>query len=118
MVRLVASALFGKFVVLLDERDPELSAALRADLRYLTLHGRDAGLPTVRHRIQTSEHYPAMSEVRTRTGTTGPVLRTLVVFDSDNVAVCGDKSRAGNAWYERAVPAADEMYAKWKEQQQ
>ena len=33
-------------------------------LAYLEQHGRAAALPDVRHRIQTSRHFPDMSEVR------------------------------------------------------
>jgi hypothetical protein len=33
-------------------------------LSYLEEHGRGAALPDVRHRIQTSRHFPDMSEVR------------------------------------------------------
>lgn len=91
-----------------------------AGLDYLTEFGRAAQLDDVRHRIQTSRHYPHMSEVRVlhRATPHDLVLRVLTVFaDNDqNVVVCigGDKAawqRAnGTDWYEHAIPIADQIF--------
>lgn len=42
-----------------------VAAEIAACIDYLCDHGRGAVLPDVRHRIQTSRHYPDMSEIRT-----------------------------------------------------
>lgn len=42
-----------------------VAAEIADCIDYLCEHGRGAVLPDVRHRIQTSRHFPDMSEVRT-----------------------------------------------------
>ncbi|MHB8263658.1 MAG: hypothetical protein ACYDGY_07910 [Acidimicrobiales bacterium] len=97
---------------------PSIVAAEVVDgLEYLSEHGRGAVLPLVRHRMQTSRHFPDMSEVRVDhlAGKRRFAVRVLVCFvDNDQVlVVCvgGDKHRyeeaAGSGWYDDYVPVAD-----------
>lgn len=92
-----------------------------ADLDYLTEFGRAAVLPTVRHRIQTSDHFPDMSETRTSVEERDRswVVRCLVVIaDGDRVLACcigGDKAawgreHPGGDWYDAYVPVADRIF--------
>lgn len=66
-------------------------------LEYLRQHGRAAVLPDVRHRIQISQHFPDMSEMRADQLVVGRhyVLRVLVCFVDDArtllVCVAGNK---------------------------
>jgi hypothetical protein len=81
-------------------------------LAYLEEHGRAAALPDVRHRIQTSRHFPDMSEVRIDVDD-GHVYRVLVGFGPDGRAallVAGNKAGVGNAWYEANVAVADQRF--------
>jgi hypothetical protein len=66
----------------LDSLPEPAAVQVRAGLDYLTEFGRAAQLDDVRHRIQTSRHYPDMSEVRVlyRTTPHDLVLRVLTVF--------------------------------------
>lgn len=119
MTRLTFAPPFLETLARLRENDEPLAKMLIGDIGYLAEHGRGAAEPYVKHRIQASVHYPDMSEVRTRDDerADSPVLRTLVIFTEDQrifVAVCGDKGRAGNEWYERAIPLADQLYTRWR----
>jgi hypothetical protein len=88
-------------------------------VEYLREHGRGAVLPDVRHRIQTSRHFPDMSEVRADQLVEDRrfVMRVLVCFvDEDRtllVCVGGNKDRyqerVGRDWYDDYVPAADQV---------
>lgn len=88
-------------------------------VRYLLEHGRQADLPDVRHHIQTSRHYPDMSEVRVDMVVDGKphVLRTLTCFLHKDtvllVCIAGNKDgylkRTGRDWYDDYVPVADEV---------
>ena len=96
--------------------------AVVADLDYLAEFGRGAALDAVRHRIQTSAHFPDMSETRTQVIVDGQtwVVRCLAVFANDDkcVVICvgGDKARwaldhpGGRDWYEAWVPVADQVF--------
>lgn len=80
-------------------------------LAYLEEHGRAAALPDVRHRVQTSRHFPGMSEVRIDVD--GHVYRVLVGFGPDErpaLLLAGDKAGIANAWYEANVPLADQRF--------
>jgi hypothetical protein len=76
-------------------------------------------LPDVRHRIQTSRHFPDMSEVRTDQTIAGRryLIRVLTCFaDADTtVVIClggnkdGYEARTGRDWYDDAVPVADRI---------
>jgi hypothetical protein len=103
----------------LESFDEALARSAAADLAYLAEHGRGAALPTVRHRIQTSRHFPNMAEVRVLgAAPDGPVIRVLVVFHRDDTVVVligGDKGRLGNAWYDKAVPMADDLFDRYLE---
>lgn len=93
-------------------------------LEYLREHGRGAVLPDVRHRIQTSRHFPDMSEVRADqlVDTRHYVMRVLVCFVDDDrtllVCVAGNKDRyqerVGHDWYDDYVPAADQVVDNYK----
>lgn len=81
-------------------------------LAYLERHGRAAALPDVRHRIQTSRHFPHMSEVRVDVDR-DHVYRVLIGFGPDDVPgllLAGNKAGIGNRWYEANVPVADERF--------
>ena len=80
-------------------------------LAYLEEHGRAAALPDVRHRIQTSAHYPDMSEVRVDLDD-DRVYRLLGFGPDDRPALllAGNKAGVGNAWYEANVPVADARF--------
>jgi hypothetical protein len=78
----------------------------RVDL--LAERGPDLGRPVV-DRIQTSRHHN-MKELR---AAQGGALRVLFMFDPRRQVILligGDKSGEWNAWYERAVPVADDLY--------
>ena len=94
-----------------------VAAEIASGIDYLCEHGRGAALPDVRHRIQTSRHFPDMSEVRTDHSIAGRryLMRVLTCFaDGDTtVVVClgGNKDRyegrSGRDWYADYVPVAD-----------
>ncbi|MBL8776865.1 MAG: type II toxin-antitoxin system RelE/ParE family toxin [Acidimicrobiales bacterium] len=78
----------------------------RVDL--LAERGPDLGRPVV-DRIQSSRHHN-MKELR---AAQGGALRVLFMFDPRRQAILllgGDKSGEWTAWYEWAVPAADDLY--------
>lgn len=78
----------------------------RVDL--LAERGPDLGRPVV-DRIQTSRHHN-MKELR---AAKGGVLRVLFMFDPRRQVILligGDKSGEWSAWYEWAVPLADDLY--------
>ena len=93
-------------------------------IEYLREHGRGAVLPDVRHRIQTSRHFPDMSEVRADQLVGGRrfVMRVLVCFvDEDQtllVCIGGNKDRyqerVGRDWYDDYVPAADQVVDSYR----
>jgi hypothetical protein len=98
------------------ERMNNLDDTTRAEvdeaLAYLEEHGRAAALPDVRHRIQTSRHFPDMSEIRVDIDQSH-VYRLLVGFGPDErpeLLLAGNKAGVGNAWYEANVPIADERF--------
>lgn len=86
-----------------DQRE---SVTDRVDL--LAGTGPDLGRPVV-DRVHTSRHQN-MKELR---AAKGAVLRVLFMFDHRRQVILllgGDKSGAWNAWYEWAVPVADDLY--------
>ena len=93
-------------------------------IEYLREHGRGAVLPDVRHRVQTSRHFPDMSEVRADRLVDGRrfVMRVLVCFvDEDRtllICIGGNKDRyperMGRDWYDDYVPAADRVVDSYK----
>ena len=94
-----------------------VAAEIADGIDYLCEHGRGLVLPDVRHRIQTSRHFPDMSEVRTDQTVDGRrfLMRVLTCFaDADTtVVVClgGNEdryeNRTGRDWYKDYVPVAD-----------
>ena len=104
---------------------PGVVAAKVVDgIEYLREHSRGAVLPDVRHRIQTSRHFPDMSEVRADqlVGARRFVMRVLVCFvDEDRtllVCIGGNKDRyqerVGRDWYDDYVPAADRVVDNYR----
>lgn len=86
--------------------DQQESLTDRVDL--LAERGPDLGRPVV-DRIQSSRHHN-MKELRTAQG---GALRVLFMFDPRRQVILllgGDKSGEWNAWYEWAVPLADDLY--------
>lgn len=74
----------------------------------LAERGPDLGRPLV-DRIHASRHHN-MKELRAAQGGS---LRVLFMFDPRRQVILllgGDKSGEWNAWYERAVPLADDLY--------
>lgn len=92
-VRLIPSPRFREWRLSLS---PDSRAELDDALGYLRQFGRDAALPYVRHRIQTSRHFPDMSEVRVLVD--GRQLRALVSFEPGDLVLLlmgGDKTEWG-----------------------
>ena len=86
--------------------DQQDSVSDRVDL--LAETGPGLGRPVV-DRVHTSRHQN-MKELRAAKGGT---FRVLFMFDPRRQVILllgGDKSGEWNAWYERAVPVADDMY--------
>ncbi|MGQ0745072.1 MAG: type II toxin-antitoxin system RelE/ParE family toxin [Acidimicrobiales bacterium] len=89
--------------------DQQESVTDRVDL--LAERGPDLGRPVV-DRIQTSRHHN-MKELR---AAKDGALRVLLMFDPRRQVILllgGDKSGAWNAWYEWAVPLADDLYDEY-----
>ena len=77
----------------------------------LAERGPDLGRPVV-DRIQTSRHHN-MKELR---AALGGALRVLFMFDPRRQVILllgGDKSGSWNAWYEWAIPLADDLYDRY-----
>lgn len=92
--------------------DDTTRAAVDEALRYVGEHGRSAALPDVRHRIQTSRHFPDLSEVRIDVDR-GHVYRVLVGFGPDErpaLLFAGNKAGVGNPWYDANVPIPDDRF--------
>lgn len=93
-------------------------------IEYMAEHGRGAVLPDVRHRIQTSRHFPNLSEVRADQvlGERRYVMWVLVCFVDDDtsllVCVDGDKEhyqqRVGRDFYNDYVAVADQLIDNYK----
>ena len=86
--------------------DQQESLTDRVDL--LAERGPDLGRPVV-DRIHASRHHK-MKELR---AAQGGALRVLFMFDPRRQVILllgGDKSGQWAAWYEWAVPAADDLY--------
>jgi hypothetical protein len=104
----------------LDSLPEPVAVQVRSSLDYLTEFGRAAQLDDVRHRIQSSRHYPDMSEVRVlyRTTPHDLVLRVLTVFTNNDqtlvVCIGGDKAAwqrtMHSDWYDHAIPVADQIF--------
>lgn len=91
--------------------DQQEDVAARVEL--LEHEGPGLGRPVV-DRVATSSFHN-MKELRC---SSDGALRVLFAFDPRRQAILllgGDKSGNWNAWYEHAVPTADELYAKYLE---
>ena len=117
-MRIVRSLLFLDSFRALQQGDPALFEVVAADLRYLLERRRDAQLPQVRFGIAQSAFREVMGEVRSHISGEPAFVRTLFVMPDDEtlcaLLVMGDKNTVdgaqGNAWYDRAVPIADEIW--------
>ena len=117
-MRIVRSQLFLDSFRALQLGDPALFEVVAADLRYLLERRRDAQLPQVRFGIVQSAFRDVMGEVRSHIPGESAFVRTLFVMPDDEtlcaLLVMGDKNTVdgaqGNAWYDRAVPIADEIW--------
>lgn len=117
-MRLIRSQLLLDSFKVLQQGDPALFEVVAADLRYLLERRRDAQLPQVRFGIVQSAFPDVMGEVRSHIPGESAFVRTLFVMPDDEtlcaLLVMGDKNTAagtqGNAWYDRAVPIADEIW--------
>ena len=117
-MRIVRSQLFLDGFRALQQGDPALFEVVAADLRYMLERRRDAQLPQVRFGIAQSAFREVMGEVRSHISGEQAFVRTLFVMPDDEtlcaLLVMGDKNTAdgaqGNAWYDRAVPIADEIW--------
>ena len=96
----------------LENLDETTRGEVDEALDYLQEHGRAAALPDVGHRIQTSRHFPDMSEVRVNLGD-GHIYRVLAGFgpnDLPALLLAGNKAGIGNRWYDQNVPIADDRF--------
>ena len=94
-----------------DGLDHDQQAALVARVELLAERGPDLGRPAV-DRIAGSRHHN-MKELRT---SEGGALRALFAFDPRRQAILllgGDKSGEWSAWYEWAIPKADQLYDEY-----
>ena len=94
-----------EFEVWWDMLNPVEQDRIAAGVELLAAGGPGLGRPTV-DTITNSRH-ANMKELRA--GTT----RTLFAFDPRRTAILllgGDKSGKWNAWYETAIPKADDLY--------
>jgi hypothetical protein len=117
-MRIVRSQLFLDSFRALQQGDPALFEVVAADLRYLLERRRQAQLPQVRFGIVQSTFPDVMGEVRSHIPGESAFVRTLFVMPDDEtlcaLLVMGDKNTPGgaqgNAWYDMAVPIADEIW--------
>lgn len=83
-------------------------------IAYLEQHGVAAAMPDVKLRIQISRHYPAMGEVRSDPDA-DHLFRVLFCFDGTTpvLLVGGNKAPRPTAWYDEAVPLADDLFDEY-----
>lgn len=117
-MRILRSQLFVDGLKALQHGDAALFEVVVADLRYLLERRRHAQLPQVRFGIAQSAFRDVMGEVRSHVPGDQAFVRTLFVMPDDEtlcaLLVIGDKNTVdgarGNAWYDKAVPIADEIW--------
>jgi hypothetical protein len=91
-----------------DTLTREQRDAITPRVQYLATRGPELGRPTV-DRVKNSRHHN-LKELRV---SKGGAIRILFMFDPRRQAILllgGDKSGEWSAWYEWAVPAADDLY--------
>jgi len=109
---------FGRFNKWLADLPEGVADQVGADLDYATEFGAAAALPFVRHRIQISDHFPAMSETRSMVEVEGRrwVVRVLLVTDRGTLVCLGgdkagwERTHGAGDWYEAHVPVADAIF--------
>lgn len=100
-----------EFVTLWDGLTVDQQESLTDRVGLLEQRGPDLGRPVV-DRIQTSRHHN-MKELR---ASQGGAQRVLFIFDPRRQVILllgGDKSGDWNAWYDEAVPMADDLYDRY-----
>lgn len=110
--------MFVESLTALQRSAPGLFEVVVADLRYLLARRREAQLPQVHFGIAQSDFSDVMGEVRSHIPGEVEFVRTLFVMPNDEslcaLLVLGDKNSPtgaqGNAWYDKAVPIADEIW--------
>lgn len=93
-----------------SELTEEQQEALAARVKLLEAHGPALRRPYVGE-IRGSAFDPQMKELIC--DERGTHLRVLFMFDRRRIAILllgGDKTGIWNKWYERSIPAADELY--------
>lgn len=100
-----------EFVIWWRSLDDDQQEALTDRIDLLAERGPDLGRPVV-ERIQSSRHHN-MKELR---ASKGGALRVLFMFDPRRAVILllgGDKTGEWVAWYETAIPAADDLYDEY-----
>jgi hypothetical protein len=91
--------------------DADQREALTERIDLLAERGPDLGRPVV-ERIHASRHHN-MKELRT---SKGGALRVLLMFDARRAVILllgGDKTGDWDAWYDAAIPVADDLYDEY-----
>ena len=100
-----------EFLVWWRALDPGQREALTERIDLLEERGPDLGRPVV-ERIHASRHHN-MKELR---ASKGGALRALFMFDPRRAVILlvgGDKTGEWEAWYQTAIPAADDLYDEY-----
>jgi hypothetical protein len=119
-MKIFRSQKFMGSLVALGNSDPTLFEVVAADIKYLIDRRHDALLPQVRFGIVQSAFPEVLGEVRSHIPGEQAFVRTLFAMPPDEwccaFLVIGNKNTAakgaatGNAWYDEAVPIADEIW--------
>ena len=119
-MKVLRSQLFAASFVALRASDPTMFEVVAADIKYLLDRRHEALLPQVRFGIAQSAYRDVLGEVRSHIPGEKAFVRTLFAMPRDEwccaFLVIGDKNTStvggatGNAWYDEAVPIADEIW--------
>lgn len=125
MTRLLLSVQFNATALDIGERRPDVATALGPVLTYLVEHGRQAAGPDVEWHIRTSRYQSHSGEIRwpdpqLQSEYPNDAWRGLFVAATDTrwilLTLLGNKAvgpHQGNAWYDQAVPVADQIAADY-----
>lgn len=106
------------WLLALCKNDPLTADKIEEALDELALCGPQLGRPLV-DRIHGSEIHN-LKELRPRVPGTAEI-RVLFVFDLEREAIvlaAGDKSGRWKAWYEEAIPLAEERYSAYQQERE
>lgn len=119
-MKIIRSELFTASLAALRASDSTLFEVVAADLKYLIVRRHDALLPQVRFGMVQSAFPDVLGEVRSHIPGEQAFVRTLFAMPTNEwccaFLVMGDKNDSttggatGNAWYDEAVPIADEIW--------